>query len=121
MALTRRIAGGRSNIYLPLLIPSGLLRLRVEAAALPVCYNRESSLMTRICLVALLAAFVGLGSGCVAVSAKNNRFSDESDVVAVRDRVFVINKRTGRAWEVDIDRASKSPPPAAADESQDKE
>ncbi|MCK6483660.1 MAG: hypothetical protein HUU22_14570 [Phycisphaerae bacterium] len=67
--------------------------------------------MKRLFLAALVTTFVGLGSGCVAVSAKNNRFSDESDVVAVRDRVFVINKRTGHAWEVDVDRASKTPPP----------
>jgi N-acetylglutamate synthase/N-acetylornithine aminotransferase len=50
-----------------------------------------------------MLAVVGLAgvltSGCVAVSAKNNRYSSDLDAVVVNNRVAIVNTCTGEmAW-----------------------
>lgn len=58
--------------------------------------------------------------GCVAVSSKNNRFGNDSDVVAVNGRVYVVNKSSGDVREIDIGHAKKfEPKPAEPDSSAD--
>ena len=54
-------------------------------------------------LVGVLGAALMLvgASGCVAVSAKNNRWAHELDAVAVGEHVYVVNLRTGQVAEVD--------------------
>jgi multidrug resistance efflux pump len=51
-------------------------------------------------LVVLLA-----GTGCVAVSAKSNRFGSDLDAVVVNDRIYVVNKITGCVKEINVDKA----------------
>ena len=51
-------------------------------------------------LVALLAS-----SGCIAVTAKDNRFGPECEAVVVQDRLFVVNTATGDVGEIDLSTA----------------
>ena len=61
-------------------------------------------------LVALLAS-----SGCIAVSAKNNRFGPECEAVVVQDRLYVVNTSTGNVGEIDLSTARPfRPAPAEA-------
>lgn len=64
--------------------------------------------MRRMISGMLAAAMVALASGCIAVSSHRNRFDLGSEVVAVNDRVYIVNKRTGRVCEVDLSRAVPS-------------
>lgn len=57
--------------------------------------------MRRI-VCALLAATLGVAaSGCIAVSAKNNRFASDLDAVTVDGEIYVVNKRSGQVAKVD--------------------
>jgi hypothetical protein len=55
--------------------------------------------------VALCAATLAVvASGCVAVSAKNNRWANDLDAVAVGDQLFIVNVRTGQVARADTER-----------------
>ncbi len=44
-----------------------------------------------------------IGSGCIAAtSVKSTRMYSQDSVVAVDGRVYVIDNRSGKAWEVDV-------------------
>lgn len=55
---------------------------------------------------AVLAGFGLLTLGCVAVSAKGNRFENRWDAVALDGRVYLIDTRTGNAHLVDVSHAT---------------
>ena len=57
--------------------------------------------MRRLFALTLLA-LITLSSGCVAVSAKNNRLGCECQVVTAGtgDRIFIVDTRTGAVREV---------------------
>lgn len=40
-------------------------------------------------------------SGCVAVTAKNNRWANELEAVAVDNQIYLVNVRTGQVATVD--------------------
>lgn len=46
-------------------------------------------------------------AGCVAVSAKGNRFGTGRAVVAVDGRVYVVDTSNGHVCEVDVERAAR--------------
>jgi len=61
--------------------------------------------MHRIIVRALLLAGIIATSGCIAVSAKENRFGPECETVVVNDRVYVVNMSTGKVGEIDLGQA----------------
>ncbi|HRX84311.1 MAG TPA: hypothetical protein P5572_04755 [Phycisphaerae bacterium] len=62
--------------------------------------------MKRIQWVMCALALAVVTSGCVAVSAKNNRWASDLDAVAAGDHVYIVNVRTGQVAEVDTTRLS---------------
>jgi hypothetical protein len=52
---------------------------------------------------AVLAA--SISAGCVAVSAKDNQFGSERQVVVVNDRVYLIDLNSGAARELNLQTA----------------
>jgi len=68
--------------------------------------------MRRILLNALLVLVMVMTSGCLAVSATEHTelSSGDCDVVAVDERVYIVNKSTGKAWEVDLSRSERITP-----------
>ena len=58
--------------------------------------------MKRIVLHLLAVAMLFAASGCVAATVKNNRFGADREVVAVGDRVYIVNKTSGQVREVDM-------------------
>ncbi len=65
--------------------------------------------MVRFLSVAFGLGLLLVGTGCVAVSAKNNRWVSEREAVVVGDQVYVINTKTGRAYTVDLSGAGPVP------------
>ena len=72
--------------------------------------------MRRIVLGFLAAAFLVSTSGCIAASVKNNRFAGDRGVVAVNDRVYVIDTRSGQVQEIDVSGARPFVPEPPDDE-----
>ena len=58
--------------------------------------------MRRIVLSFLAAAVLVSTTGCIAATVRNNRFAGERGLVAVKDRVYVIDTRSGNVQEIDI-------------------
>ena len=58
--------------------------------------------MRRIIGVVLAGGFTLAATGCVAVSAKNNRWASNLDAVVVDGKVYVVNVRTGQVAPVDM-------------------
>jgi hypothetical protein len=63
--------------------------------------------MKRVCLLGLLCALGFVASGCVAVSAKNNRFASRLDAVTVGNQIYVVNTRTGEYAKIDPNDSAK--------------
>ena len=57
-------------------------------------------------LLAILAGLALTSSGCVAVTAKGNRFENRWDAVAVDGRVYLIDTRSGEAHVIDVSHAT---------------
>jgi hypothetical protein len=79
--------------------------------------NIESQTQEKLKMRRILMVFVAMGlliaaTGCVAVSAKHNRFGCECQVVAAGpgERVFVVNPQTGEIREVDLSAAKPFSP-----------
>lgn len=72
--------------------------------------------MRRILALVLMAGGLWLATGCVAVSAKNNRFASDHAAVVVDGRVYVINTRNGAVREVDLATARPMPFPDEDDD-----
>lgn len=63
--------------------------------------------LVRALPVAALAAAACLAlTGCVAVTAKDNRFGSGYEAVALRDRIYLINVETGKAQIIDVSEAT---------------
>ena len=69
-------------------------------------------MMRRIMLGAIAGAMLIGSGGCVALSAKNNRFGSDGEVVAVDGHVYLIDTRSGAAREIDLSAATPFVPPA---------
>ncbi len=52
-----------------------------------------------------LATILVAGSGCVAVSAKNNRLGSGRQVVAVNGQVYVVDTDCGTVYEIELSKA----------------
>lgn len=66
--------------------------------------------MSRMILrAAVVLTLVGL-TGCVAVSAKGNRFGPDSELVSNNGHVYLVDKSCGKAWEIDISNAERFDP-----------
>ena len=65
--------------------------------------------MRRIMLGGLLLIAFTMTTGCIAVAATEHtgHDSDQAEVVAVGERAYVVNKKTGKVWEVDLASAEK--------------
>ena len=63
--------------------------------------------MKRIFLTVAALALVVSGSGCMAISAADNSraVKDRHQVVAVNNRVYLIDTRTGEAREINLKEA----------------
>ena len=61
--------------------------------------------MRRMVLSFLAAAVLVSTTGCIAASVRNNRFAGDRGIVAVKDRVYVIDTSTGKVQEIDLSAA----------------
>jgi len=61
--------------------------------------------------VLALACFL-FSTGCVAVSAKNNRFASGSELVSHDGQVYLVDKCCGKVWKVDTSAAEAWKPGA---------
>jgi hypothetical protein len=59
-------------------------------------------------MLALLATLL-VSSGCVAVSAKNNRFGSARQAVVLGGAIYIVDTQTGAVWPA---RAPLAEPPA---------
>lgn len=65
--------------------------------------------MVRALCVAMGLGILLLGSGCVAVSAKNNKLICDRHAVVVNDQVYVVDTASGKAYTVDVSTAGPLP------------
>jgi hypothetical protein len=55
---------------------------------------------SRVVSVAIISGCAILfGTGCIAVSSKNNRFANARQAVVMNDRIYIVNTETGEICE----------------------
>lgn len=67
----------------------------------------------------LLAGMLIASTGCLAISAKNNRFGSDREVVAVNGRVYLIDVKSGAVRELDLAAARPFEPGSKSDDGGD--
>jgi len=69
--------------------------------------------MKRAILALGLAVLIAGQAGCLAVSAKNNRYRYKHEVVAVDGQAYLINLETGKVQQIDLSDATPYEPESA--------
>jgi len=80
--------------------------------------GQRRPLMRRLMLCVIGLAMAAATTGCLGISAQDNRKWGEagnSQVVTVQGEVYVVNKRTGQARKVDLAAAKPYEKPVPAD------